>query len=174
MSFRYRSAQTLNLEDYFILFATTCLTAEMALLLSYTDAMYRIDGATLNINVLKFLIGDRELSKELISSGPSTLVAYMTLGWLAIFSVKVSFLALFYEMCRNVSLKLTAHFWVTVAATILSSIVVILESFILCPQFGADATRCFLNNNYTFSISSGVVAQSLDIATDLMSMNDSS
>ncbi|KAJ4357227.1 uncharacterized protein N0V89_001802 [Didymosphaeria variabile] len=166
--FRYRSAQTLNLEDYFILFATTCLIAETGLLLSYTGTIYRIDGATLNVSVLKFLTGDPELSKELFNSGPSVLIAYLTLGWLAIFAVKCSFLALFYKMCRNVSRKLRAYFWVTVAATGTSCIVVILESFILCPRFGADATQCFLENQYTFSISSGVVVQSLDIATDLM------
>ncbi|KAL5377150.1 hypothetical protein DPSP01_009962 [Paraphaeosphaeria sporulosa] len=166
--FRYRSAQTLNLEDYFILFATTCLVAEMGLILSFTETMYRTDGATLNLSVLRYFTSDPELSKNLFNSGPSILIAYLTLGWLAIFSVKCSFLALFHKMCRNVSRKLTAYFWVTVAATGTSCIVVILESFILCPRFGADATQCFLENQYTFSISSGVVVQSLDIVTDLM------
>jgi len=159
----------LKLEDYFIIFATTCLIAEMGLLLSFTDTIYRIDGATLNINVLKFATVDLDLGKEFTRSGPSVLIAYLTLGWLAIFAVKYSFLALFYKMCRNVSAKLTAYYWVTVAATGMSCIVVIFESFILCPQFGADAARCFLKNNYTFSISSGAVVQSLDIATDIMS-----
>ncbi|KAF2450913.1 hypothetical protein P171DRAFT_403690 [Karstenula rhodostoma CBS 690.94] len=166
--FRYRSAQTLNLEDYFILVATTCLATEMGLLLSFTDTIYRIDGATLNVSVLKYLTSDPKLSKELFNSRPSILIAYLTVGWLAIFAVKCSFLSLFHKMCRNVSRKLTAYFWVTVAATGTSCIVVILESFILCPRFGADATQCFLENQYTFSISSGVVVQSLDIVTDLM------
>jgi hypothetical protein len=141
----------------------------MGLFLSFTETIYRIDGATLNVSILKFLTGDPELSKELFNSGPSILIAYLTLGWLAIFAVKCSFLALFHKMCRNVSRNLTAFFWVTVAATGTSCIVVILESFILCPRFGADATQCFLENQYTFSISSGVVVQSLDIVTDLMS-----
>lgn len=170
MSFRYRSAAPLKLEDYFILFATSCLIAEMGLLLSFTKIIYRIDSATLDVRVLKFLVTDPELSNELLRSGPSLLIAYLTLGWLAIFSVKCSFLALFYKMCRNVSRRLTAYFWLTVATTGLSCVIVIFESFILCPQFGADAAKCFLKNNYTFSISSGVVVQSLDIATDLMSM----
>ncbi|KAF9730903.1 hypothetical protein PMIN03_005423 [Paraphaeosphaeria minitans] len=168
MFFRYRSAQTLNLEDYFIIFATTCLVAEMGLILSYTDTIYRIDGATLNLSVLKYLTSDPELSEELFNSESSILIAYLTLGWLAIFSIKCSFLALFHKMCRNVSRKLTAYFWMAVAATGTSCIVVILQSFILCPRFGANATQCFLENQYTFSISSGVVVQSLDIVTDLM------
>ncbi|KAF1966592.1 hypothetical protein BU23DRAFT_603379 [Bimuria novae-zelandiae CBS 107.79] len=168
MGCRYRSAQSLNLEDYFILFATTCLITEMGLLLSFTDTIYRIDGATLNVHVLKYFIGDPELKILLLNGDSSSLMAYLTFGWLAIFAVKFSFLALFHKMCRNVSRKLTAYFWVTVAATVTSGIVVILEGFILCPRFGADATRCFLENHYTFSISSGVVVQSLDIVTDLM------
>ena len=170
MGFRYRNAETLKLEDYFILFATTCLIAEMGLLLSFTKTIYRIDSATLNIYVLKYLVTDSDLSNELLKSGPSVLIAYLTLGWLTIFSVKFTFLALFHKMCRNVSRKLTAYFWITAAATGMSCIIVIFESFILCPQFGADAARCFVKNQYTFSISSGVVIQSLDIATDLMSM----
>lgn len=141
----------------------------MGLVLSFTETMYLIDSATLNISVLKHLTSDPEMSKEVFNGGPSILVAYLTLGWLAIFAVKCSFLALFHKMCRNVSRKLTAYFWVTVAATATSCIVVILESFILCPRFGADAAQCFLENQYTFSISSGVVVQSLDIVTDLMS-----
>ena len=141
----------------------------MGLLLSYTETIFKVDGATLNATVLKFATIDSDLGKELTRGGPSVLIAYLTLGWLAIFSVKYSFLALFYKMCRNVSRKLTAYYWVTVAATGMSCLVVIFESFILCPQFGAEAAKCFLINNYTFSISSGVVVQSLDIATDLMS-----
>lgn len=144
----------------------------MGLLLSFTETIYRIDGATLNTSILKFLTSDPDLRKELYNSGPSILIAYLTLGWLAIFAVKYSFLALFHKMCRNVSRKLTAYFWVTVAATGMSGVVVIFESFILCPKFGADATQCFLENQYTFSISSGVVVQSLDIVTDLMSMTE--
>jgi hypothetical protein len=141
----------------------------MGLFLSFTETIYRIDGATLNVSILKFLTDDPELRKELFNSGPSILIAYLALGWLAIFAVKCSFLALFHKMCRNVSRNLTAYFWVTVAATGTSCIVVILESFIMCPRFGADAAQCFLENQYTFSISSGVVVQSLDIVTDLMS-----
>jgi len=139
MLFRYHSHRSLSLEDSLIVFATICLIVETGLILSYTRNLYNIDGATLNLDVLAFFTRDPNLQNALFDSGPSILIAYMTLGWLAVFAVKYSFLALFYKMCRNVSRKLTAWFWCTVAATGMSLVVVMLESFILCPQFGANA-----------------------------------
>lgn len=183
--FRYRSEHHLALEDWLVLFATICLVAETGLVYAFSRMVYFIDGATLNLPVLAFIGKDAALTKELLTAGPSTLVAYFTLGWITIFSIKYSFLALFYKMLRNVSRNLLAYFWCTVAATGMACVVVILESFILCPHFGADAgecdrrgerseanggaAQCFLKNNYTFSISTGVVVQALDIVTDLMS-----
>lgn len=137
--FRYRGDRTLHLEDYLVGFASICLVIETGLLYDFNRVLYMIDGATLHKPVLAYIGRDPELTKELLDSGPSTLVAYFTLGWLAIWAIKYSFLALFYKMLRNVSRKLTAYFWCTVAATGMSGVVVILESFILCPHFGADA-----------------------------------
>lgn len=141
MVFRYRSERTLSLEDYLVAFATMCLIAETGTMYSFVSKMYIIDGATTNLSVLAFISRDADLTKELLDSGMPTLVAYFTLGWLAIFAIKYSFLALFYKMLRNVNRRLTAYFWCTVAATGMSGIVVILESFILCPHFGADAGK---------------------------------
>lgn len=141
MTFRIRSAQALNLEDYFVLFATTCLVAESALILAFVDTIYTIDGATLELPVLRYVVHDTELSKKFLESGSSIFIAYNTLGWVSIFAIKFSFLALFYKICSNVSRKLTAFFWVTVAATGMCGAIVILEGFILCPRFGAGASR---------------------------------
>ncbi|KAF2677066.1 hypothetical protein K458DRAFT_492097 [Lentithecium fluviatile CBS 122367] len=165
--FRWRNEDPLRLEDYLVLFATICLVVETGLVYSFTHRLYVIDAATTHLSVLSYVAKDPVLAQQLLETG-STLVAYFSLGWTAIFAIKSSFLALFYRMLRNVCGKLTAYFWCTVAATAISFVVIILESFILCPKFGADAAQCFMKDNYTFSISSGVVVQVLDIVTDLM------
>lgn len=137
--FRYRGERKLRLEDWLVAFATVCLIAETGLVISFTRMLYFLDAATIHLPVLAFIARDPTLAAELLSNGPSTLVAYFTLGWIAIFAIKFSFLALFDKMLRGVSSKLRAFYWCTVAATGMCGVVVILESFILCPHFGADA-----------------------------------
>jgi hypothetical protein len=139
--FRYRHEDALRLEDYLVLFATTLLVVETGLVYSFTSRLYIIDAATTHLSVLSYVVKEPELAELLLETG-ATLVAYFTLGWAAIFAIKFSFLALFYRMLRNVSRKLMIYFWITVAATAISGVVIILESFILCPRFGADAGMC--------------------------------
>lgn len=166
--FRYRGEHKFYMDDWFVLFATVCLIAETGLLYSFVDMLYFIEAAMTEVTVIAHIARNPELTAELLNMGPSTLVAYVTLGWTSIFVIKLSFLALFHRLLRNVSRKLTAYFWCTVVATSLSGVVVIIESFIVCPQIGSNSAQCFIKNNYTFSISSGIVAQLLDIVTDLL------
>jgi hypothetical protein len=136
--FRYRHEDSLRLEDYLVLLATALLIVETGLVYSFSHRLYVIDAATTHLPVLSYVVKDPEFAQQLLETG-ATLVAYFTLGWAAIFAIKFSFLALFYRMLRNVSRKLRTYFWITVAATGVSGVVIILESFILCPKFGADA-----------------------------------
>ncbi|KAF1955250.1 hypothetical protein CC80DRAFT_447609 [Byssothecium circinans] len=171
---RYLRERTLFLEDYLILFATICLICETGLVYSFIKTMYLIDATTLRLPVLGHLARAKEgspahgLFTDFLKTGPQVMNAYLTFGWFAVFAVKASFLALFYKMLRNVSKNLMTWFWITVTLTAMSAIIVVLEDFIICPQFGAGPAQCFVKNGYTFSISSGVVVQSLDIITDLM------
>lgn len=136
--FRLRSEDSLKLEDYLVLFATICLIVETGLVYSFSRRLYVIDAATTHLSVLAYVANDPGYANQLLETG-STLVAYFTLGWVAIFAIKFSFLTLFYRMLRNVNQKLRAYFWCTVAMTAISGVIIILENFILCPKFGADA-----------------------------------
>ena len=141
LSFRCRSEELLKLEDYLVVFATLCLIIETGLVYSFNHRLYVIDAATTHLSVLAYVANDPAYANQLLQTG-ATLVAYFSLGWGAIFAIKFSFLTLFYRMLRNVNRKLMAYFWCTVAATAISGIVIILENFILCPKFGADAGTC--------------------------------
>ncbi|KAF2638190.1 hypothetical protein P280DRAFT_431316 [Massarina eburnea CBS 473.64] len=169
---RYRRERTCFLEDYLILFATTCLICETGLMHSFIKPMYLIDAATFRLPVLSFLVRSTDSTHsrfgDVLAPLSKVLSSYITFGLLAIFAVKASFLALFYKLLRNVSAKLMAWFWATVAATGMSAFVVVLEGFMICPQFGVGPMQCFVKNGYTISVGSGVVIQSLDIVTDLM------
>jgi hypothetical protein len=138
---RYRDEDLIRPEDYLVLFATICLLIETGLVYSFSRRLFVIDAATTHLSVLAYVAKDPGYASQLLQTG-STLVAYLTLGWVAIFAIKFSFLTLFYRMLRNVNRKLMAYFWCTVAATAISGVVIILENFILCPKFGADAGTC--------------------------------
>lgn len=138
LCFAYRSQDSLKLEDYLVLFATICLIAETGLVYSFSKRLYVIDAATTHLSVLAYVANNPSYTNQLLQTGV-TLVSYLTLGWVAIFAIKFSFLTLFYRMLRNVNRKLMVYFWCTVGATAVSGVVIILENFILCPKFGADA-----------------------------------
>lgn len=137
--FRIRQESTLLPEDWLVFFATICLIAETGCVYHLGPVLYITDAATTKPEVYNWILSDPGCLKRLTGFGPAWSDAAFTLAWIAVFSVKFSFLALFYRMVRNVRRPLTIYYWVTVAATAIAGIVVILESFILCPHFGAAA-----------------------------------
>ncbi|PVI05709.1 hypothetical protein DM02DRAFT_668070 [Periconia macrospinosa] len=171
---RYLRERTFLLEEYLILLATICFVVEAGLTYSFIPSIYLIDATTFQRPVLKHIAqsadgtSGRDLQERFMSIGAGTVNAYFLFGWLAIFSIKASFLSLFYRMLRNVNKKLMTWFWTTVGFTIISAGAVLLESFQLCSHFGEGPVQCFLTTRHTFTIHSGLVVQSLDIITDLM------
>lgn len=171
---RYLRERTFPLEEYLILFATICFITETALAYSFIPSMYLIDAATLQLPVLRHIILSvkdspaYELQRALFDTNTKPVNAYFVLGWLVIFSVKASVLSLFHGMLRDATKLLVIWFWITVAFTASSALIAVLEAFVLCTQFGAGPMRCFIEDSYTVSIQSGVVAQLLDIATNFM------
>lgn len=184
--FRLRQDRKLLLDDWLILFGTVCLIAETGCVYDFAPTMYLIDAAIMKKDVYDWISLDKTRFQALAAVGPAWVDASLTLAWVTVFSVKFSFLTLFHRMILNVRRALTIYYWITVVATAVAGIVVILESFILCPHFGAasgksttrknlhilmkiPSAQCFLQNNYTFGLGTGIICQCLDIATDLMS-----
>ena len=128
------------MEDWLVLFATVCLIAETGCVYHFGPMLYLIDAATLDKMVYEWARSDSSRWQYLSNVGPAWLDAYLTLAWVAVFSVKFSFLTLFHRMVRNVKKSLTRYYWITVIATAIAGMIVIAESFFSCPHFGAAAS----------------------------------
>jgi hypothetical protein len=139
LALRFQQERRLLLEDWLIILATVCLIAETGCVYHFSPTLYLIDAATIDPLVNEWIMSDSSRWRSLASLGPAWLDAYLTLAWFSVFSIKFSFLALFHRMIRGVKKSLTRYYWVTVTATAIAGIVVVLESFILCPHFGSAA-----------------------------------
>ncbi|KAF2475931.1 uncharacterized protein BDR25DRAFT_212315, partial [Lindgomyces ingoldianus] len=171
LGFRLHHERRLFLDDYLILFATICLIIETVCIHHFSDRIYFVESASTNWEVMLLLapgIGNTAFQQDFSTWGPAWINGYLSVGWIAIFMVKFSFLVLFWRMVRNVTKRLTIWYWVTVAVTAASGIVVVLEAFILCPHVGKAAAKCYPQKNYSFSLGIGIMVQCLDIITDLM------
>ncbi|KAF2713933.1 hypothetical protein K504DRAFT_399564 [Pleomassaria siparia CBS 279.74] len=169
LQFRLRNDHRFLLEDWLVLLGTACLIAETACLYHYRGAVYIYDAANSNADVYLWTQEDYELQRSLYQGGVASMVVYFGLAWGSIFAIKYSFLALFYRMIKKVKKNLTIFYWVTVAATTISALFIVLESFVLCPRFGADPTgKCGTKGTNNSMLGAGIVVHLLDIFSDLM------
>ncbi|KAF2017476.1 hypothetical protein BU24DRAFT_460517 [Aaosphaeria arxii CBS 175.79] len=166
--FRLRQDARLMLDDWFVLFATLCLVCETATIYHYSHTMYFIDSTFLNSSIRASIISNDYLTRSWSAIRPDWIVASLSLAWLSIFSIKCSFLVLFYRMVQNVQRPLRIHFWVACTFTAIAGVIVIVLPFALCPRFDASSIRCFEWNHWIFNVKFGIGWPFLDIATDLM------
>jgi hypothetical protein len=114
---------------------------------------------------------------------------YLAFAWSATFIIKFSFLSFFHTLIRNVSVRLTRYFWSVVIFTGLTWAFLIAEPFILCPYFGAEASKrtqnsrfiildadstvkCYPNTPYGLNVGLMSLVTVLDVIIDAMSQFD--
>ena len=134
--FRIRTQQRLFYDDFLILAATCFLIAETGVLYHYTDRIYLLEAAKASPPVIPTFT---ELSTLVYST--AWLNAYNSLGWAAVFSIKASFLVIFYPLLRDFSGGILVYFWGGAGLTLVSWIMITCEPFILCPYFGTPSCR---------------------------------
>ncbi|KAF2788172.1 hypothetical protein K505DRAFT_379079 [Melanomma pulvis-pyrius CBS 109.77] len=169
LQFRVRNDRRLLLDDWLVLFATVCLVTETGLVFHFSNVLYLSDALNTQLAVYLWIWKDEALLNELFGVKLAYMIAYFAFGWVTIFAVKYSFLALFYPMVTKVKTRLRIWYWVTVAATTIAGIFITLDAFVVCPRFGADDNhKCTTESDYHAMLGAGIVVQVLDIVSDLM------
>ena len=133
---RLLSRGRLYTDDYFVLFALVCLCAGTGLMIHSYRIVFVDEAAATNATVV---IAPGQL--DLLFGSLGTIDALFCVMWTATFSVKASFLALFRQLIRRVSGRLTIYYWCTVVLTFLAWGFFECEDFIVCPYFRAQVRK---------------------------------
>jgi hypothetical protein len=128
----------LFVDDYFVLFATACLLVETGILYHILDTMYV--ETMLAKDPMNIFLFTRSQVLELLPFLKWNNI-YMSFAWTANYAIKVSFLAFFRVLLRDVSRRLNWYWWLVLWFTLASWAFNFMENFILC---GAS-------NNCTYS-----------------------
>ncbi|ORX99200.1 hypothetical protein BCR34DRAFT_139961 [Clohesyomyces aquaticus] len=156
-----RSRGKLYLDDFFVLAATVFLLVETGLLYHLCSWIW-IEQA-LAINPMNFVLFTRSEIMSLLTFLDSE-NAWLAVAWTSIYLVKLSFLAFFYKLVRNVSRNLTVFWWAALVVSTGAWVFTTFENIINCGT--GSSMRCFPypRHNIAIGISSSVV----DVLSDLM------
>jgi hypothetical protein len=173
----------LALDDYLVLFATACLAVETGLLYHNLDMIFIEDSLAKNpLNIMLFTRGQ---VLNLLDNFLKWTNIWQSFAWTACYMIKLSFLAFFRMLTRDVSRRLTIYWWFVLIITLSSWIFNTVENIIIC---GASKSRkslptqhahlktiranrdrtvkCFPYPAHNHAI--GITATATDVLTDIM------
>lgn len=133
---RIQQNRKLAIDDVFLLFACTCLTASFALLIVFTPAIFQGEPIVPN---LPHVLLTSESSQQLrwLQKVTCTNLALM---WTVIFSIKFAFLSFLRKLVRRIPME--SLYWKLVAGlTALAYAFCVCHGFVSCPQFNLSACR---------------------------------
>lgn len=133
---RIYTRRRLFLDDAFLVIGVVFLGA--ATVLSYR--MARTSGLVEALQRYSDIIIPLDQAKPLLNA-MALAVTFLCLTWTTTFTVKFSFLALFWHLVQRTSKWLTRYYWVVTGTCVISWMVVICVPFVLCHYFGAEAGR---------------------------------
>lgn len=133
-------------DDYLVFFGLASLIAGSGVLWSNLNNMYLIQVLYVDPS-----IAFRVKSNDLLTAMSHFLAQQVTslaLLWTAIFAVKFSFLAFFWQLVQSVD-NIRKYYWFVVVATFVSWLFVIAEPFILCHKFGMESGKSCISQQHT-------------------------
>lgn len=117
-----------GLDDYFVIFAFIALSGATGLTLKCTRVLFFLEAMTRNPAYIFTTEDQRDLPSVF-----HIIQSFVPLTWTATFAVKLSFLALFRQLIKRVSKKITIYIWVVIVSTVLTWAFALTEPFISCP-----------------------------------------
>lgn len=165
MAIRLTYQKQLRLDDAFLILATACLCVGTGILYHITYFLYMHAAALLAPEALGEIFA---YFGELLNL-QKKVYPLLAMLWTATFSVKACFLVFMHPLVWHISRVVKWYFWFVVGFSIVSWMFVIVDPFIICPYFGADAIQCFastVDGNKTLALTAVVTV--LDILSDLM------
>ena len=115
--------------DYILIGALPIVFVASALLQSVIDVLYTIDNQTTKATLGTFELG----------SAVSRLTAAIEMLWIAIYCVKMCFLASYkfhQTLSAYVNVYLTRHYWITVGLCSVGFLLTVSQPIVLCPSPG--------------------------------------
>jgi len=181
---RLIAVHRLELDDAFVWFALTCLSAATGIFLKKLSIIMLQEAMAMVPDVI---VPITQVS-QLISS-INFLDAFLCTIWTCTFAIKGSFLVLFGKLIKGISKKLDLYFRFVIGYTILTWIFLVVEPFILCPYFGSaggnvtivpqyrivgklankSLVKCWPETIYNKTVALTVLITILDIGSDIMS-----
>ncbi|KUJ14098.1 uncharacterized protein LY89DRAFT_564565, partial [Mollisia scopiformis] len=153
----------LKLDDAFVWFALICLGVACA---SYFEMIYTIileEAIAMDPDVI---VPINEIAA--ILSSITYIDIFLCTVWTCTFSVKASFLALFWHLIHGLSKQINTYYWVVVGSVLANWLFLVVEAFILCPEFGEKAVKCYPEDNYFKTLLLTILITVLDVTTDIM------
>lgn len=180
MTVRFLAQRSLQLDDFFLIFACICLTGAIAIVQWGISVIYQM--AQLSLEPPK-PDSPTDLFR-LIGRYQKIIFAFVTLSWAAIFAAKFSYLFFFRHLIHRIR-PLVIYWRVVITFTIMAAILSMLQNFIACilvdsqacgfSSSSADSTltdaavKCGQGFGFTRALRTGICMMTLDVVTDLMS-----
>ncbi|KAF2244939.1 hypothetical protein BU26DRAFT_508888 [Trematosphaeria pertusa] len=158
-----------GLDDYFIFFSASCLTAGIGIFLAALDSFY-LHSALSGDPSLAQHVTPQEFEQLARVDATAHTYAANSILWTSTFCVKLSFLAFFNGIVRALgsSRHLRVYYITTLVVTVLAGVYMIAVPFIACPHFDKDAYKCFKHDFNLIFKALSLLGTALDILTDIL------
>lgn len=125
-----KKRRSLFLDDYLVLCAMASLIAQTAC--TYTSLDLIFTETVLSTDPMNIVLFTRGQVLDLADNFLKWSNILQALGWTTLYLIKVSFLAFFKVLTRDVSRGLTIYWWFVLCVTVASWMFVAFENMILC------------------------------------------
>lgn len=129
-------ARRFGLDDYFLLLGLFCLSGTTGLILNLVRTIFIMEALQKDNSVV---LTPNDLLELTLST--AVVNSFFCLAWATVVCVKFSFLALFRLLIRRISRTIGIYYWVVVVFTVLASMFLVTEAFIMCSHFGPSASK---------------------------------
>ncbi|KAF2005651.1 hypothetical protein P154DRAFT_570949 [Amniculicola lignicola CBS 123094] len=148
-------------DDYLMVFATACLAVQTGIVYKYSDMVYLMSSLDQGLATHNFFTRSEVLAL------PSTIKwtnIFICFAWTVNYTIKLSFLAFFWTLIRNVSKRLTRYWWFVLVFVVLSWLFSTVENFIICGANTPD--KCYPSPRFIVPLT--ITISMVDILSDLM------
>ena len=177
---RIRQQQMFKIDDFLLILACACLTAGTVILPFALPSVYALQRMALNPDL-------PVVPEDVLSQFRKLDFSYMSLTWMAIFAIKLSFLFFFRPLLDRLP-RLIRYWRITLAVTVFEFFFCATDNVYMCanpagspdsklyvridipPVINSPKVQCQHRGFDILPLALGAVAIFMDIATDIMSI----
>lgn len=128
-----------SLDDYFVLLGTAALATSWASLLQELDSLYVVEALNDHPSEIVMFTPAEQPGLMSMSTWYHVFIAML---WLSIFAIKGAFLVFFYNLIRQLPLKIYIQFWIIVFFNVACWLTLSFIDWVTCPYIGAEVGKC--------------------------------